>query len=80
MQIIDDWNNLNPNKRWILSKDRIHGSFTPEYISSVMIRDNPGTLVRALVPMEENVTLSAEILTELRKQASALACFLMNHL
>ena len=78
MQIITAWNKLNPNKKWELSQRRIHGSFTPHYIKTVMMRAYPGTIVRALVPVAENPKTSAEVLTELQKQAPGLSQFLIN--
>lgn len=75
-RLIEAWNKDNPGKKWILSKDRIHPSFTPEYIVNVMQRDYPGTIVRALVPAEENSDLSEDVLKQLQEQAVAFALFL----
>lgn len=76
MRRISSWNELNPTKKWTLSQPRVHGSFTQEYIVSVIIRDNPGTLVTAFCPEEENAELSNDILMGLRTQSNDLAHFL----
>ena len=76
MRRISSWNELYPTKRWTLSQARVHRSFTPEYIKSVMIRDNPGTLVTAFCPEEENLKLSNDVLMGLRAQSDDLAHFL----
>lgn len=74
---IESWNNMHSTaKKWILSEKRIHGSFTPEYIQSLIIRNNPGYLARALVPKCENIELSQRVLTLSQVQANELARFL----
>lgn len=75
-QRLDSWNRLNPAKKWILSVQRIHGSFTPDYVRYMIKTNFPGTSVRTLCPEEENLGLSGNILAELQKQSPDLAHFL----
>ncbi len=70
------WNRLNPQKQWILSVERIHGSFTPEYVRGMIKREFPGCQVRSLVPRNENMSLDPNILIAMRMQAIELASFL----
>lgn len=68
---IGKWNDSMPSYRWMLSQRRIHGSLTPDYLSYTYLG-----IVRALVPVEENNELSAEVLMELQESANEFANFL----
>jgi len=74
---LDSWNNANWRKKWILSVERIHGSFTPDYVEHMIEREFRGCQVRALVPREENNSLSHEILAELQTHVPDLSRFLL---
>ena len=71
---LDEWNDSKPNHRWMLSERRIHGSLTPDYIRHTYLG-----IVRALVPVEENLNLSHDILAELQNSANEVASFLESH-
>lgn len=75
-QKLDFWNKLNPQKRWILSVERIHPSLTPEYVRGKIRREFPECQVRALVPEDKNMWLDQNILIAMRMQAIELAGFL----
>lgn len=70
-QALGEWNSSNPKRKWILSRRRIHGSLTPEYI-----RHTYSGFVIALTPEYENLDLSPDILAELQNSANELANFL----
>ena len=73
---LDTWNNLNPEQVWILSKRRIHGSYTPEYIRSCILPRHPGHTVTTLCPRSENHRLDDVLLGEMQIQANELSEFL----
>lgn len=75
-QKIDCWNGKNPCEKWILSTERIHKSFTPEYIAHMIARDFPGCIVRALCPEGKNEFLDPMGLLVSQLQAVDLANFL----
>ncbi len=74
---INMWNKANDRHGWTLSKRRIHGSFTPEYIKSEILSKYPGHTVTTLCPINENCTLDHGLLAEMQMHAGKLAEFLM---
>jgi len=75
---INKWNEANDGFGWTLSKRRIHGSFTPEYIKSVILSEHPAHTVTTLCPINENHALDKDLLIEMQMHACKLAEFLMS--
>lgn len=73
---LDDWDKLNPQKKWILSERKIYGPLTIKYIKEMAKKDFPDCQVMALTPEEENKSLKEGILDEMQSQAIELAIFL----
>jgi hypothetical protein len=74
---LEEWNRENKNEKWILSKQRIHGSFTPDYIRSAVICGDNTLTVTALVPKDDNEKkLSAATLAAFQQQVPKLASFI----
>lgn len=69
---ISVWNSSHYGQWWILSRRRIYGSYTDEYIAA----SYPDLVVKVLVPEDENSDLSATKLASLQRQVPLLAQFL----
>ena len=70
-QMLTIWNTSHPLEKWILSKERMHRSFTPEFVGATF-----SGFVTTLVPICENHDLSADVLLRLQDSANKLAEFL----
>ena len=78
-KLLKAWNKQNPENKWILTTERIHGSYTPDYIEwKIKEREPFGTVFLALTPEEENNTLSKKKLTALQKTVNELAKFFLS--
>ncbi len=78
-KVLNTWNKQNPEDKWVLTRERIHGSYTPDYIEYKIKNHEPiGTVFLALTPEKENNNLSAEKLKQLQKNANKLAKFLLS--
>jgi hypothetical protein len=75
---INKWNEANDGHGWTLSKERIHGSFTPGYIKSEILSGYPAHTVTSLCPINENRALDEGLLAEMQMYARKLAEFLMS--
>ena len=74
---ITEWNMRHPLERWMLSKERVHGSFTPEYIAAEVTGGNKSLTVTALVPEDDNERcLSPRLLNNFQQQVPRLAEFI----
>jgi hypothetical protein len=65
------WNDSDQVDKWILSKARMHGSLTPEYVEATF-----SGYVTALVPVCTNSRLSADVLSRLQDSARELSEFI----
>lgn len=74
---LDLWNREYPENNWILSRERIHGSFTPRHIDN-MLREKPNMTILALTPESENRNWSPETLTMFQQHAKDFGQFLID--